>query len=113
MGRGGDLPSVCYRTLQSESEISTFGRNSKQAAAYFNLCATLYNMGKTGAEGVTACDKGIAADPKKADAYFVKGSMLFSDSKIDRNNKIVVPGACSHRRARIRRQPNARRSQVA
>jgi hypothetical protein len=51
----------------------------------------MYNIGKTGADAVAACDKAIAADPKKADAYFVKGSMLFGDGKIDKNNKMVVP----------------------
>jgi len=61
------------------------------AVAYFNLCATMYNMGQPAAKTVAFCDKAIAADPKKADAYFIKGSMLFGDSKIDKNNKIVVP----------------------
>ena len=61
------------------------------AVAYFNLCATMYNIGKTGADTVAACDKAIAADPKKADAYFIKGSLLFGDGKIEKNNKWVVP----------------------
>ena len=48
-------------------------------------------LGRTGAEEVAACDKAIVSDPKKADAYFIKSSLLFGDSKIDKNNKIVVP----------------------
>jgi hypothetical protein len=61
------------------------------AVAYFNRCASLYNMGKTDADAIAACDLAIAADPKKADAYFVKGSMLFSNGNIDKNNKFKVP----------------------
>jgi tetratricopeptide (TPR) repeat protein len=60
------------------------------AVAYFNLCATQYNIGAM--EGaVAACDKAIAADPKKADAYFIKGSAMFGNGKLDANNKYVVP----------------------
>ena len=80
---------------KNDAAVAAYGKaatlDPHPAVAYFNLCATMYNLGRTGAEGVAACDKAIAADPKKADAYFVKGSMLFGDSKIDKNNRIVVP----------------------
>ena len=60
------------------------------ALAYFNLCATQYNVGNVeGAEA--ACDKAIAADPKKADAYFVKGSALYGDGKLDAKGKYILP----------------------
>jgi tetratricopeptide (TPR) repeat protein len=60
------------------------------ALAYFNLCATHYNMGNMdSAEAV--CDKVIALDPTKADAYFIKGSAMFVKGKLDANNKYVVP----------------------
>ena len=61
------------------------------AVAYFNLCATMYNMGQPAAKTVAACDKAIAADPKKADAFFVKGSSLFGEGAVDKSNKFVVP----------------------
>ena len=61
------------------------------AVAYFNLCATMYNMGQPAAKTAAACDKAIAADPKKADAYFVKGSALFGEGVVDKSNKFVVP----------------------
>jgi tetratricopeptide (TPR) repeat protein len=61
------------------------------AVAYFNICATLYNMGQPAAKTAAACDKAIAADPKKADAYFVKGSALFGEGAVDKSNKYVVP----------------------
>jgi len=60
------------------------------AIAYFNLCATQYNIGQMKA-AAAACDKAIAVDPKKADAYFIKGSAMYGDGKLDANNKYVVP----------------------
>jgi tetratricopeptide (TPR) repeat protein len=61
------------------------------AVAYFNLCATMYNMGQPAAKTVPACDKAIAADPKKADAYFVKGSSLYGEGAVDKSKKYIVP----------------------
>jgi tetratricopeptide (TPR) repeat protein len=58
--------------------------------AFFNLCATQYNTGNS--EGaLVACDKAIAADPNKADAYFIKGSLMVGQGKLDASNKYVVP----------------------
>jgi tetratricopeptide (TPR) repeat protein len=58
--------------------------------AYFNLCATQFNLGAF--EGaVAACEKAINADPTKADAYFIKGSALYGNGTLDKNNKYVVP----------------------
>lgn len=61
------------------------------ATAYFNLCAVRYNTGDTGAGGLAACDKAIQYNPAKADAYFIKGSMLFSAGTIAANGKYSVP----------------------
>ena len=60
------------------------------AVAYFNLCAVTFNMGQPAAKTVPFC-KAIAADPKKADAYFVKGSSLYGEGALDKSNKFVVP----------------------
>ena len=49
--------------------------------AYFNICATQYNAGNTQG-ALVACDKAIAADPNRADAYFIKGSLMVGDSKL-------------------------------
>jgi tetratricopeptide (TPR) repeat protein len=59
------------------------------ATAWFNLCATLYNIGDVEATPA-ACDKAIASDPTRADAYFVKGSVLFIQGK-DVSGKFVAP----------------------
>lgn len=58
--------------------------------AYFNLCATQYNTGNT--EGaMAACDKAIAADPKRADAYYIKGSLMMGASTMDKQGKLEAP----------------------
>jgi tetratricopeptide (TPR) repeat protein len=59
--------------------------------AYFNICAVEYNTGNTTGAALTACDKAIAADPNKADAYFIKGSMLFSNGTVDAQGKFLLP----------------------
>jgi TonB family protein len=38
-----------------------------------------------------ACDKAIAADPKKADAYFVKALSLFGGGKLNPEGKYIPP----------------------
>jgi tetratricopeptide (TPR) repeat protein len=60
------------------------------ALAYFNLCATAYNLGDT-ERAISACRKSIEADPRKADAYFVLGSCLFANGKFDKDNHYIVP----------------------
>lgn len=58
--------------------------------AYFNLCATQYNSGNT-AGATAACDKAIAADPNRADAYFIKGSLMMGESKQGKDGKLEAP----------------------
>lgn len=60
------------------------------ATAYFNLCVIHYNT-KSFDGAMDACDKAIAADPNNADAYFIKGSLLFAGSKSDKNGKVTAP----------------------
>ncbi len=60
------------------------------ATAFWNLCATQYNTGQV--EGaLKACEKAIELDPSKADAYFIKGSLLIGDSKVDKDGKVHAP----------------------
>jgi tetratricopeptide (TPR) repeat protein len=61
---------------------------------YFNEAATLYNAGKL-PEAEAAADKAIAADPKKAEAYYIKGQSLIPQATVDpKTNKIVAPPGC-------------------
>jgi tetratricopeptide (TPR) repeat protein len=60
------------------------------ATAWFNVCAVAYNASKP-KQALEACDKALAADPAKANAWFIKGSILMGDSDEDANGKPVPP----------------------
>src|SRR5208283_3458900 len=66
------------------------GYSANPGTAWFNICATEYNTGDS-ADAIVACDRAIAADPKKADAYFIKGSLMFANGGLDKDNHFVVP----------------------
>ena len=61
-----------------------------QGTAWFNVCAAAFNAGDVKA-ALAGCDKAIAADPNKADAYFIKGSLMVGDSKAGPNGTMVPP----------------------
>jgi tetratricopeptide (TPR) repeat protein len=76
------------------------------AVAYWNICATMYNLGNTKG-AAAACDKAIAADPKRPDAYFIKGSVLLGDSKVDaKGNMVAPPGTVAALRKYLELAPN-------
>jgi len=60
------------------------------ATAYLNLCVVQYNARNLDG-ALHACDKAIAADPSRADPYFIKGSLLLSQSKPDKTGKMTAP----------------------
>jgi tetratricopeptide (TPR) repeat protein len=61
---------------------------------YYNEAATLYNAGKLD-DAAAAADKAIAADPKRADAYYIKGQSLIPKATVDpKTQKIVAPPGC-------------------
>jgi tetratricopeptide (TPR) repeat protein len=63
--------------------------NPKYGVAAFDLCAMTYNSGDTNA-ATAACKRAIAIDPRKADAYFILGSLEFGLSHLE-NGKPVAP----------------------
>ncbi len=63
-------------------ELAAKTQPANAAQYYFNEAATLYNAGKT-AEAEAAADKAIAADPKKAEAYYIKGQSLITQATVD------------------------------
>ncbi len=50
--------------------------NPNPGLAYYNLCALQFNANKLD-EAIASCDKAIAADPTRADAWFLKGAALY------------------------------------
>ncbi len=59
--------------------------------AYFSVCAVLYNIGRMDGT-LAACNASIAADPERANAYFIKGSLLFAQSTVTDGKTIPPPG---------------------
>src|SRR6478672_181596 len=78
-----------------DEAIGIFSRAAESAAypamPYLNLCATYYNL-KRSQEAVTACDHAIASDPTLADAYYIKGSILFGQGQLEHGKYAVPPG---------------------
>jgi tetratricopeptide (TPR) repeat protein len=61
---------------------------------YFNEAATLYNAGKMD-DAAAAADKAIEADPKRSEAYYIKGQALIPKATIDpKTQKIIAPPGC-------------------
>lgn len=88
-----------YLKLSKTTEaIAAFTKAAEVApnpgVAYFNLCATQYNTGNTDG-AIQACDKAIAADPNRADAYFIKGSLMFGLGKEGADKKYTAPEGTS------------------
>jgi tetratricopeptide (TPR) repeat protein len=79
---------------KNEEAVAAFSKAAEMSpnpgVAYFNLCATQYNMGHS-EDALAACDKAIAADPNKADAYFIKGSVLIAESTTDAKGQLTAP----------------------
>jgi tetratricopeptide (TPR) repeat protein len=86
IGRGNALLKLKRTTEAIDEYNRAAGYASNAGQAYFNLCAVLYNMGNT-KDSPAACRKCVQADPTKANAWFVLGSVLFADAPID-NGKV-------------------------
>jgi tetratricopeptide (TPR) repeat protein len=60
---------------------------------YGNEAAVLFNAGQ-GDAAAAAADKAIAADPTRAEPYFIKGQSLVAKATVDASGKIVAPPGC-------------------
>jgi tetratricopeptide (TPR) repeat protein len=74
--------------IASFSDAATASVNP--ALPEYNLCALFYKKGRI-EDAITACNKAIAADPGMADAYYVKGSVLFSLGRLEYGKYVVPP----------------------
>jgi len=82
IGKGNALLKL-HRNAEA---VEAYNHSAEFAAnpglAYFNICAVLYNSGNT-TDSPAACRKCLQADPGRADAWFILGSVLFANSPID------------------------------
>jgi tetratricopeptide (TPR) repeat protein len=72
------------------AHTSALAQATSPAVAAFNSCARAYDAGKLD-DAIAACDKAIALDPGKADAYFVKASVLYGNGRVGSGGKFEVP----------------------
>lgn len=81
-GKGNALLKLHRNTdaIAAYNQAATFAANP--ALAYYNICAVLYNTGDI-QNTPAACRKALQADPSKADAWFILGSVLFADAPLD------------------------------
>ena len=90
----------CYgKTGKTKEAGDAYEQAAKTAPAgaamyFYNEAATLFNAGDTDA-AVAAADKSIALDPKRSEAYYIKGQSLVTKASVDpKTNKIVAPPGC-------------------
>ena len=88
--------AICWCSLKSADEaIGVFAQAAESAAypamPYFNLCATYYNL-KRGQDAVAACDRAISSDSTLADAYYIKGAILFGQGQREHGKYVAPPG---------------------
>ncbi len=87
IGKGNAL----LRLKRTAEAIDAYNQSAELASnkglAYFNICAVLYNIGKT-QDSAAACRKCVQADPSRANAWFVLGSDLFADLPVTAQGKV-------------------------
>lgn len=89
IGKGNALLKLKRNAEAMDNYNRSAELSSNPGRAYFNVCAVAYNNGDTAA-AVTACRKCVQADPTRADGWFVLGSSLFADAKIDSAGKVLM-----------------------
>ena len=89
IGKGNALLKLKRTAEAIEAYNQSAGLASNAGLAYFNLCAVLYNNGNT-QESAVACRKCVQADPSRANAWFILGSVLFADSPINAQGKVTA-----------------------
>ncbi len=88
-GKGNAL----LKLHQNDKAIEAYNEAAKLSAtpglAYFNICAVSYNVGNT-ADAEAACRKSLQAEPGRADAWFILGSLLYVDAHADGQGKFII-----------------------
>ncbi len=92
VGRGNALLKLKRTPEAIDSYNHSAELSSNPGLAYFNVCAVLYNTGDVQRRSVAACRKSVQADPTRANAWFVLGSILFAGCTGQYAGKIVDLG---------------------
>jgi len=110
----GNEALAFLRLKRNQEAIAAWTREAgidASPVAHFNLCATEYNTGNF--EGaLDACDKATVTDPRRADAWFIKGALLIAESKTDQNGKVrAAPGTEEALKKYLELEPNGPHAQ--
>lgn len=93
IGKGNALLKLKRNAAAIDNYNQAAELSSNPGQAYFNICAVLYNNGDT-VNGPNACRKAAAVDPTRANTWFVLGSLLFAEAKIDAQGKVSITNEC-------------------
>ena len=99
-----------YLSLENADEaVASFKKAAEidpnPAIAYYNLCAVAFNAGKY-TDAASACDKSIAADATKSEAWFFKGAALYKTGKMENGKQTVPPGTADALNKYLQIDPN-------
>jgi len=87
--------NLLVRMNQTDAAIEAFQQATEVAASpampWFNLCAIYYNQKKSD-DALAACEHALSSDPTMADAYYLRGSLLFGRGKAEQGRYTVPPG---------------------
>ena len=89
LSKGGKLADagVAYEAAAKSSPAMA-------GSAFYNEAVVYYQASKM-PEAAAAADKAIAADPKRADAYYIKGQVLIPGATADpKTGKFILPAGC-------------------
>jgi tetratricopeptide (TPR) repeat protein len=93
VGKGNAYPKLHRNSDANAEYIQAAEMAPNPGVAYFNLCATNYNIGDM-QSAVPFCRKAIRADPARGDAWFLLGSLLYADAKIDAQGNFAISDEC-------------------
>jgi tetratricopeptide (TPR) repeat protein len=79
-----------HKNAEASEAFKKAAASSPGGPAAYNLCVVNYNSGNA-QEGIPACENAITADPKNANAYFLKGSLMMQQSKQGKDGKLEAP----------------------
>ena len=91
LSKSGKLPEAA-----AAYDMSAKTAPATAATAYYNEAVVFYQANPQKLpEAAAAADKAIAADPKKADAYYIKAQALIPGATADpKTGKFVLPPGC-------------------
>jgi tetratricopeptide (TPR) repeat protein len=113
-----NLADVYARTHKVDDAVKTYELASQLdpagVAGYnYNIGVVYHNAGRAD-DAVAAFDKVIAADPNKADAYYLKGVDMLAKATFDKANKMVAPpGTAEAFQKYLELQPNGPNAEPA